>query len=322
MSLIINGSTVTGFCIVAIVAAGNHERSDIADKQDAPINRQDAGQQGEAGLKPTRYKNLDSVSYGNRRSSKHWVKTGQGVSVAVDDGLQYDGTNLYLSLTGDLIAVDQKTRTTKWSTGTGGHWNQMAIQSVEPTDDQTDPRIVVSLKSAGADGQVASVVRYDFKTGAKLKAAVALPKGKVIEAIAQYMGADCGCDEPMAQIITDRQAWLELRKKYFSSVAKELPRGDLFDDEKQVVLVLSEGPTTNCRGVRAEEVLQGEAGMVVRLQKQTYQSLGDTLTVRPYGVIVLPRADGNKYVIEENQQSFKGGPPIWKSTHTFELDVP
>ena len=314
----------TGLLLAAmcLLPADDPAPSDVADQQDAAINRQDVDQHGETARKTIHYKNLDSVSYGSRRSSKHWVQTGQGVLVAVDDGLQYDGTNLYLSLTGDLIAIDQKTRTTKWSTGTGGHWNQMAIQSVQPTDDQREPRIVVALRSTRGDAAVASVVRYDFKTGAKLKAAVALPKGKVIEAIAQYMGADCGCDEPMAQLITDRQAWIELRKKYFSSVAKELPRGDLFDDEKQVVLVLSEGGTTNCRGGRAEEILQGEAGMVVRLQKQTYQSLGDTPTVRPYGVIVLPRADGNKYVIEENQQSFKGGPAVWKTTHTFELDQP
>ncbi len=311
-----------GLLLVAmcLLPADDPAQPDVADQQGAAINRQDVDQRGETARKTIHYRNLDSVSFGSRRSSKHWVQTGQGVLVAVDDGLQYDGTNLYLSLTGDLVAVDQKTRTTKWSTGTGGHWNQMAIQSVEPTDDQSKPRIVVALKSAGGDDAVASVVRYDFKTGSRLEEDVALPEGKFIEPIAQFMGDDCGCDEPIAKLITDRQAWLELRKKYFGSVANELPRDDLFDDGKQVVLVLSEGSTTNCRGVKAQEILQGEAGMVVRLQKQTYQSLGDTPTVRPYGIIVLPRADGNQYVIEENQQSFKGGPPVWKATHDFQLD--
>jgi len=311
-----------GLLLVAmcLLPADDPAQPDVADQQGAAINRQDVDQRGETARKTIHYRNLDFVSFGSRRSSKHWVQTGQGVLVAVDDGLQYDGTNLYLSLTGDLVAVDQKTRTTKWSTGTGGHWNQMAIQSVEPTDDQSKPRIVVALKSAGGDDAVASVVRYDFKTGSRLEEDVALPEGKFIEPIAQFMGDDCGCDEPIAQLITDRQAWLELRKKYFGSVANELPRDDLFDDGKQVVLVLSEGSTTNCRGVKAQEILQGEAGMVVRLQKQTYQSLGDTPTVRPYGIIVLPRADGNQYVIEENQQSFKGGPPVWKATHDFQLD--
>ncbi|HEU4338603.1 MAG TPA: hypothetical protein VFS19_00925, partial [Planctomycetota bacterium] len=50
-------------------------------------------QSQEAGKSPP------SITYGASRESKSWIKTPDGTSVAVDEGISWKGVTIYLSLT-------------------------------------------------------------------------------------------------------------------------------------------------------------------------------------------------------------------------------
>jgi hypothetical protein len=58
------------------------------------------GQQGAATKPP-------SIEYGRSRASSGWVETPAGTRVAIDRGVEWQGTTIYLSLLWDLIGVDK-----------------------------------------------------------------------------------------------------------------------------------------------------------------------------------------------------------------------
>src|SRR5262245_32305020 len=71
-----------------------------------------------------------SITYGPSRSSKTWVDTPMG-KVAVDEGIEWNGVKVYMSLTWTLVAVDAQSGKTLWSQNVSAFWNGLAIKEVE-----------------------------------------------------------------------------------------------------------------------------------------------------------------------------------------------
>jgi hypothetical protein len=96
----------------------------------------------------------------------------------------------------------------------------------------------------------------------------------------------------------------------------DAPAANEVDFAKEVLLVISSGDSTNCRGIGCAEAYEDEKRVLIRLQHQTFQTAGRGVATRPYGIFILPRRE-KSYVIEANRQSYIGGPPIW--TESFQL---
>ena len=259
-----------------------------------------------------------SIRYGNSRQSRRWVETATG-RVAVDEGIAYDGIEVYMALTWHLVAVDAATEETRWSNNVSAFWNQM---SIEPMTVDGQERLVVAL-STGRDDETRDLrERYDLRTGKKIESPADSPDGRKRDVERQFFGANCGCQEPIAELVTDVERWNELYDQFFVGTAETLPREDLFDDSSQVLLVMSSGNSVNCRGISIQSLYENEERFLIRLHRHTYQSAGETPRVQPYGVMVLPKNKSKKYIVQSNRQRFIGGPPLWRKVHEFEIDEP
>ncbi|HKS17134.1 MAG TPA: hypothetical protein VJU16_07460, partial [Planctomycetota bacterium] len=90
------------------------------------------------------------------------------------------------------------------------------------------------------------------------------------------------------------------------------------DFTKEIVVVISDGDAWNCDGIGVESAFRDDKRILVRLVHRMCQTEGEGNRVRPFGIFVLPRKDGEAIHFERNVQRYIGGPPIWKEIGRLE----
>src|SRR5262245_48746113 len=71
-----------------------------------------------------------SISYAGTRKSTGSIESGN-VLHAVDEGVAWKGVKVYLSLTWQLIAVDEASGKTLWDQSVSAFWNEIGFEEVE-----------------------------------------------------------------------------------------------------------------------------------------------------------------------------------------------
>lgn len=256
-----------------------------------------------------------SITYGSSRESKAWIRKPDGVSVAVDDGITWKGVTVYLSLTDDLVAVDAATKETLWAKSVGAFWSRVTF--VEAGDKSW----AVELRPGPRETEGKDLVqRHDLKTGEVLKDPKDKPpSGTQVKPRHSWSGAESRVAKGFAAAVTTRENFEKLRERLLGGTpGEDIGKHHKLDFAKEFVLVVSEGRSANCDGIHIESAWRDEKRLLVRLTHRTFQTIGDGVPTRPWGVFILPRQDGEVVVLEENTQPYIGGPPIWKETRRFE----
>lgn len=256
-----------------------------------------------------------SITYGSRRESKAWVKKPDGVSVAVDDGITWKGVTVYLSLTGDLVAVDEKSKETLWAKSVGAFWNRVTFFETSRAGGRF---WAVELRPGPGETEGKDLVQlHDRRTGEIFRTSEEKPGGVKIELRKVKSGSPSRIAKAFTVIVSTQENWHELRRRMFAHPVGL--GGDVEPDfDKEILLVVSDGDTSNCRGIGAESVHRDDKRILLRLQRETYQTIGEGKRERPYGLFILPRKDGESIHFERNVQRFIGGPPIWKEAGKLE----
>ncbi len=259
-----------------------------------------------------------SITYGSSRSSNTWVETPRGL-VAVDEGIEWQGIKVYLSLTWTLVAVDAKTNKTLWAQPVSAFWNTLAIKEIEP---EPGKKVwAVELRPTTREPRAQKLAAYhDLRTGKDIKlAAVEKPSGEALKLPTEYSGDRSNVARGFALVVTTAENWTRVRDRLFAGLDKvDAPAAKDLDFRKEVVLVISMGDSFNCRGITCAEAYEDEKRILVRLHHQTFQTRGEGVRCRPYGLFVLPRAEQKAYVVERNQQRYIGGPPLWAEQLRFD----
>ncbi len=258
---------------------------------------------------------MPKVIYGSSRQSKAFVTTRQG-NQAVDDGITWEGKRAYLSLTYELIVLDNQKNEFVWSTSVGAFWDVLTIANAAETG--KPPVYVLEL---GSTRHPEYKQRFDLSTGKQLALIgnLAMPVGTPIKPRLEFRGSAGLVDGKEYQLVSSSDDWSKLRNKLFPADTKSLPADKDIDFTKEVVLVCYAGKTFNWNGISSELVMEDDQRILVRLHRHTYQSMGQTPDTYPYGIIVLPKKPEKDYVLEYNRQNLIGGPPLWKHFLTLKL---
>ena len=259
-----------------------------------------------------------SITYGPSRTSSNWVDTGKG-RVAVDDGIEWNGVRVYLSLTWDLVAVDARSGKTLWTQNVSAFWNGLAIKQ---TDSEAGKKTwVVELRTTSRDAGGNLTESYDLQTGKKLPGAVEKGLGMPLKPRAVFGGDKSSIAKGFTLFATTPANWEKVRGQLFAGIdSAKAPAAKDVDFTKEVVLVVSSGNSTNCSGIGAAEAFEDDKRILLRLQYHTFQTAGPdggAQATRPYGIFILPRSE-KAYVIERNRQRYIGGPPLWSETFRIE----
>jgi len=287
---------------------------------------------GEADTQPP------SITYDRSRTSTENLALPGGVNVGVDKGIEWQGVKVYLSLTCDLVGVDAKTGKTLWGESVSGFWNQMTFKEVE-----TEPGKkvwAIALRARKDDDPEQKAVEYrDLKTGGKLDLpGVSRPTGQPFTP-RPAGGRDCAVGKRFLGLISTQENYAALAKRLFGPPDLRI---DCFDHRpprplhgwltapstlppvdfsKDVALVYLLGDSDNITGILCAGAYEDDARILLRLTvsgMQTGGRFGGGILSRPYGVFIVPRREGKAYVVEQNHQSYIGGPPLWKEVLRLE----
>ena len=296
--------------LFALVAVGVLAFSEPARSDDGP-------QTGVGGAaSPERPRPPPPITYPGRRTSQTWIETPDGTRVAVGKGLEFRGVKVYLSLLWDLIGVDNKTGTVLYKKNVGAFWNRLGFKQVTLEDGK---QVWAVELSPGARSQAAEKRQYhDLRTGKKLALAgpKALPSGKRLKPRLTWSGAHSRIPKAFHLLVSTPKQWETLTTQMFEAADRK--RFTPVDFSKEVVLVVSRGDGWNCRGIGVEAVYEDDVRVLVRTDRQTFQTMNGAQQARPYGLFVLPRREKKAYVIERNRQGLIGGPPLWTESWRLE----
>jgi hypothetical protein len=259
-----------------------------------------------------------SISYGSTRESKSWIETPHG-NVAVDEGVAFQGVKVYLSLTWDLVATDEKTGKVLWSANVGAFWNEIGFAEVE-----TSPGVktwAVELRPGPRSRQGSELQQHhDLKTGKVIAKPAETPSGTQLDLSRQWTGRWCASEKAIRRIVAGDVDWKASVLDVLFPDGKNAPDFGPIDFEKNIVLVIAMGEISNCSGMDAT-AWEDDLRVLVRLREHWFQTEGPdggAQKVRPFGIFVLPRRDPFKPVIvERNRQHLIGGPAIWKEAFRF-----
>jgi hypothetical protein len=256
-----------------------------------------------------------SIAYGATRESKKFLPTPQG-NHAIDVGCEWKGKVAYLSLTYQLIVVDAKTEAHQWSNWVGAFWNKLTIVNTAAAGQPETWAVELSSSKYPEYKQ-----RFDLDTGKAhvLMGGPAVPAGKPITPRLAWRGSAGMVDDKEYRLVTSQAEWKELKTKLFPAETESLPKDTDIDFTKEVALVCYAGKTFNWNGISPELVVENDERLLIRLFRHTYQSMGQTPDTYPYGIIVLPKDQNKKYVLEYNRQNLIMGPPIWKEFMTLQV---
>jgi hypothetical protein len=258
-----------------------------------------------------------SITYGSTRESKAWITKPDGTAVAVDDGITWKGVTVYLSLTGDLIAIDDKTKKTLWAHDVGAFWNRLTFVEISRAGGKS---WAVQLRPGLDEPEGKDLVQlHDMGSGEIMMRAEDKPAGAKIETVLAGSGSHSRIAGGFAAVVSTPENWDQLRDRLLKGAdGADIGKHHKPDFSKEIVLVVSDGETWNCRGLRAESVWRDDKRILVRLLHETYMTKGEGHRERPYGIFRLPRKEGEAVHVERNVQPYVGGPPIWKEAWKLE----
>lgn len=154
----------------------------------------------------------------SRRVSKDWILK-DGVRIPVDDGIQWDGVTVYLSMMFDVLAVDADQKI-QWEVPwrkTDPIWSTVSIvQWIH--GDQT--RTAVELFNANRNTGALHYQYHDLKTGEKL----ASPKPPAREPTPNEMRAD------LPRVHIDNQENGQVKRAYINSIGREKTATRILED--------------------------------------------------------------------------------------------
>lgn len=261
--------------------------------------------------------NPPSIMYGSKRESKAWIKTPAGTSVAIDDGITWKGVTVYLSLTQDLVAVESKTGATLWAKNVGAFWNCITFVEISRAGGRS-----WAIELRPGPGEIEGkdkVQRHNMRTGEVLPSGEEKPAGVEIKPRKAWSGSVSRIAKGFTAVVSTQENWSTLGDRLFAGTGfSDMGKYHKPDFTKEIVVVISDGDSGNCDGIGVESAYRDDKRILVRLVHHTYQTDGEASRVRPFGIFVLPRKDGEAIHLEKNIQRYIGGPPIWKEVGKLE----
>lgn len=257
---------------------------------------------------------LPAITYPPSRAGKRWAETVDGgARVSINGGIEFEEIEYHLSLAWTLLAI--KEGKTIWSHHVSAFWNHLEV--TELTLDDNTKKKVLALRNKRRDDLKDYVEYYDLTSGEKieLENQSSKPSGEEIEIARSWHGGDAINEEPLFKVVTTAEDWASFREKVFEEDC-DIPL-DAFNPEKEVLVVIASGKSTNCGGISPAAAYESDETLTVRLTRHTYQTDGNGQTEYPYGVFVLPKLLDKEYVFQRNHQGFIGGPEIWKTFNKF-----
>lgn len=269
-----------------------------------------------------------SISYPNSRKSTENIALPSGLNVGIDKFVEWRGVKVYLSLTHDLVGVDEQTGKVRWHNDVSAFWNRVGFKEIEREPGKKT--WAVELRPGDEQNKLAEY--YDLKTGAKLDVpGLSRPTGVAFKP-RDVPGSGSAVAKPWTALVSTQENYAALCKRSFgesdlridffdhrapyasSGLLGKEAEGTKVDFSKEVVLLVSQGDSINTFSVYCEEAYEDDARVLVRVHQsgcQTAGRFGGGFNSRPYGLFILPRREGKAYVIEDNDQRYTGGPPWW-----------
>ncbi|HEU4338880.1 MAG TPA: hypothetical protein VFS19_02330, partial [Planctomycetota bacterium] len=201
-----------------------------------------------------------------------------------------------------------------WAKGVGAFWRRVTFVEtsraggrfwaveLRPGPDETEGKDLVQ--------------RHDLRTGEIFASADEEPAGARFKPIKIWSGAQSRVPRRFVALISTPENWDQLRGRMFDE--PEFGKDHKPDFSKELVLVVSDGETWNCRRIGVNSAYRDDKRILIRLSHHTFQSGRDGERLRPWGIFVLPRKDGEIIHLERNVQRYIGGPPIWKDAGKLE----
>ena len=128
-------------------------------------------------------------------------------------------------------------------------------------------------------------------------------------------GANSHVRKPSFMRVTKSEDWIRIWAAHLGTTKDDAYRS-LFevDFDRLLVIVIFRGETANVRGIQIDSLSETPDSVVVRFTELGYQTAGidnNKPWDRPYAFVISSKT--NKIiVVEENIQTVKGDPPVWK----------
>lgn len=246
------------------------------------------------------------------RTSTAWVTIPGGAQVAVDEGLSFRGTTVHLSLTDQLLAVDEKSGNVRWCVDTSAYWNRLAIVRSDPGRSW----VGLAVELTRTDDDAGRRVLFDLRTGGTIETPGAeRPAGLPLEP-RSATGDDLVVPERFERLIVTEAEWRALVAETLGP-ERVAPLGEI-DFATESVWVLAAGRRVNHDGYRVVEAFDGEGRVLVRLEDSSFQTMGGGVDTDPWLAVAVPRPspgerrEPTELVVERDVQSLIGGPRVWK----------
>ena len=134
-------------------------------------------------------------------------------------------------------------------------------------------------------------------------------------------GADSRVDKPAYHRVTSQQAWDNLWLSHLGKTEADKFREHIpvvtIDFEKNIVIAIFQGTSTNSRGLQITSVDEAKDFITLCFDDISYQTAGGlgvgggSVQVTPYAFVVVPRSS-KVIVVKEDIQGLKDKPPEWK----------
>ncbi len=141
--------------------------------------------------------------------------------------------------------------------------------------------------------------------------------------IVAWAGSYSAIEQRQYQRITESKDWATLWTEHQGDRIERDSYGQavvpIIDFETNMVLAIFRGNAWNIRSESLLDFSELENNIRIRFDARTYQTDGpaeDKDYTSAYGIWVLPRSTKSITLIE-NVQGLIGGPPKWKTQHTF-----
>lgn len=257
------------------------------------------------------------VSYEGSRRSTSWVTLPSGARAAVDRGVTWRGVTAYITLTYDLVGVDAESGKTLFAANIGAFWTTLTFAEVALADGAR--QWAIELRP-GARQQLGADLRqyHALRTGARLDVPAARAKdpGTPLESVRSRSGDRSHVAERFALLIGTAEGYEAVCARLFADDLSR-PTAGLVDFTREVVLLVSFGNSSNCRGIVERGAFENESELVLRIDASTFQTMDGWQKARPWGVFVLPRREDKAYVVHDDAQGLIGGPALWVERWRF-----
>ena len=257
------------------------------------------------------------VSYEGSRRSTSWVTLPNGARAAVDRGITWRGVTAYVTLTYDLVGVDAESGKTLFAADIGAFWTTLTFAEVTLADGAK--QWAIELRPSARQKMGASLRQYHgLRTGERLDVPAARAKdpGTPVELVQSLSGVRSHVAERFALLIGTAEGYEAVCARLFADDLSR-PSSGTIDFARDVVLLVSFGNSSNCRGIVDRGAYESESEIVLRIDASTFQTMDGWQKARPWGLFVLPRREDKVYVVQDDAQRLIGGPPLWVERWRF-----